>query len=187
VGLVLLAIAALSALGAAGWWGVHEYYAWERRQRAKELYGPDAPPRPPPDTTFVVTTTPLPEETSGVVSDLPRGRGRVQGSRRRGRVRTGFSQSVGAEGTIRWVRGRHSLSFDTDAGLTVTATASVERGRFRIYLRDPDSEGYRWAEARPGEPLRLSGRLISGLKSYFIYVEAVGYGRAEGVRWTVES
>jgi len=186
MGLVLLGLVALSALGAAGWWGVHEFYAGERWQRAAELSGPDAPPRPPPDTTFVVS---LPElgPTSGVVSELPRGRGRVQGSRRRGRVRTGFSQSVGAEGTIRWIRGRHSVSFDTDAGLTVTATASVERGRFRVYLRDPDTEGYRWAEARPGEPLRLSGRLISGLKSYFIYVEAVGYGRAEGVRWTVTS
>lgn len=187
MGLVIVGLLGIGALGAAGWWGVHEYYAWERRQRVAQRYGPDAPPRPPPDTTFVVTTTPLPEATSGVVSELPRGRGRVQGSRRRGRVRTGFSKGVDAEGTIRWMSGRHSVSFDTDAGLTVTATASVERGRFRVYLRDPDSEGYRWAEARPGEPLRLSGRLISGLKSYFIYVEAVGYGRAEGVRWTVAS
>lgn len=184
--LVLFGVVAISALGAAGWWGTHEYYAWKRRQRAAQLYGPDAPPRPPPDTTFVVTAEPV-GSTSGVVSELPRGRGRIQGSRRRGRVRTGFGKGLDAEGTIRWMSGRHSVSFDTDAGLTVTATASVERGRFRVYLRDPASERYRWAEARPGEPLRLRGRLISGLKSYFIYVEAVGYGRVEGVRWTVAS
>ena len=57
--LFLLGVVALSALGTAGWWGTHEYYAWKRRQRAAHLYGPDAPPRPPPDTTFVVTAEPL--------------------------------------------------------------------------------------------------------------------------------
>lgn len=175
---MLLALVVLAVLAGVGWWAYEAYYA---RQPTGVLQGP-----PNPDTALAVTATPVElGPTSGVVAELPRGRGRVQGATRRGHVRRGFEKRVDVRGSMAWMRGARSLPFDTDAGLMVTVTASVERGRFRVYLRDPDAEGYRWAEARPGEPLRVSGYLMSGLKSYFFYVEAVG-GRAEGVRWTVE-
>lgn len=116
---------------------------------------------------------------------LPRGRGRWQGTTRRGSEHNGLSAShLDVRGTAAWLDGAQSLPFALRRQAWVTATASVEKGRLRLYLADPDG-AYRYAEALPGRPLRLSGRLISGTR-YFVYFESVG-GRAEGIRWTVTS
>ena len=118
------------------------------------------------------------------VAELPRGRGRFQGSTRRGRERNGvLSSGLDAQGTAVWFDGAQSISFDLHRGISVTATASVEKGRLRLYLEDADG-GYRYAVAIPGKPLRISGPLISLGRGYFIYLESVD-GRVEGLRWTV--
>lgn len=118
------------------------------------------------------------------VAELPWGSGRFQGSTRRGRERRGaLSSGVDVSGTAAWFEGAQSISFDLNHGVVVTATASVEQGRLRLYLEDPEG-GYRYAEAIPGKPLRISGSLISMGRGYFIYLESVG-GRVEGLRWTV--
>lgn len=118
------------------------------------------------------------------VASLPRGRGRAQGTTRRGRSGYGpFSSGVHMEGTIDWLDGTHSESFSVDRGLNVTVTASVEKGRLRVYLGT--SEGYYYGLAIPGHPLEISGRLITGTSSYFVYFESEGQ-RVEGIRWTVD-
>lgn len=177
VGLGLLLVLGLGSAGAAGWW------AWREHRARLSVASPSGDFGYVPDS-LQGDSQPTPRPTSGVVGRLPRGSGRTQGSRRAASTRTGIASGVSAEGSIRWMRGAQSIGFDVDAGLTVTVTASVERGRFRVYLRD--GERYRWAEASPGEPLRLSGRLITGTSTYLFFAEAVG-GRADGIRWHVTS
>lgn len=115
------------------------------------------------------------------VADLPRGSGRWQGTRRSGRTWTGLRSRLDARGSAQWMTGAQSVTFDLDRGILATVTASVDAGRIRVYLREGD--GYVYAEAIPGAPLELVGRLISGTDHYVFFLEAVG-GRAEGIRWT---
>jgi hypothetical protein len=89
------------------------------------------------------------------------------------------------QGTAQWFEGAQSISFDLNHGIMVTATASIEKGRLRLYLEDREG-GYQYAEAIPGKPLRISGSLISLGRGYFIYLESVG-GRVESLRWTVSN
>jgi hypothetical protein len=117
------------------------------------------------------------------VGDLPRTRGRWYKVRSRTRARSGLSSTAYEEGQADYLDGVQSRSFDVDQGLTVTVTAEVERGCLRAYLRHRDG-GYGYAEAIPGKPLRLTGRLITGTSKYLVYFESVE-GRAEGVRWEV--
>ena len=117
-----------------------------------------------------------------VVGRLPRGSGRWQGSRRSGRTRTGIGSTVEVSGAAEWMTGAHSIAFDVDRGLSVWVTASVQSGRLRIYLAQGD--GYVYAEAIPGHPLTIQGRLIPGTERYVVFAEAVG-DRAEGIQWSV--
>lgn len=119
------------------------------------------------------------------VAELPRAHGRWQKVRSHGATRTGFSSRAQEQGRADWLQGVQSRSFEVDAALSVSVTASVEQGRLRVYLKSTEA-GYQYAEALPGKPLRISGRLITGTTRYLVYFEAVG-GRAEGVAWTIES
>lgn len=118
------------------------------------------------------------------VDALPRGSGRWQGTRRRERTQSGIGSRVDASGSAEWMTGAHAIQFDIDRGLFVTVTASVERGRLRMYLRD--GEGYTFAEAIPGRALSIQGPLITGTDSYVVFAEAIG-GRVEGILWSVRS
>jgi hypothetical protein len=64
----------------------------------------------------------------------------------------------------------------TDA---VTIELAVKRGTLRLYLRD--GLGYRYAEAKPDQPLRLHGTLMVGL-NYHTVLASVD-GPAEGITW----
>ncbi|GAB5537070.1 MAG: hypothetical protein Rubg2KO_33190 [Rubricoccaceae bacterium] len=165
-------------LGAAGWW------AWQMRRDRSWVLPPSGNAGYVPDSLQGDTASSTLRPTSGVVDVLPRGSGRTQGSRQRSRTRTGLASGLSAEGSIRWMRGARSVGFGTDSALRVTVTGSVEQGRFRVYLGD--GEQYRWADATPGQPLELTGHLITGSTVYLFFAEAVD-GRAEGIRWSVTS
>ncbi len=117
------------------------------------------------------------------VDQLPRGRGRAQGTTSRGSSGGPISPTIDYEGTMAWLDGTHTQGFEVDQALSVTVTASLDRGRIRVYLADPE-KGYAYAEAVPGKPAEIAGRLISGSHSYLVLFESVG-GRAEGIRWRV--
>lgn len=175
---VVLLVLGLGAASAAGWWAWHEH-------RARPLVVPassDFAYVPDSIQNTVASSMPSPP-TSGVMDELPRGSGRTQGTRRRARSGTGLASGLSAEGSMRWMRGARSIPFDVDAALMVTVTASVEQGRFRVYLGE--GERYRWAEATAEQPLEISGRLLTGTSVYFFFAEAIG-GRAEGIQWTVD-
>lgn len=153
--------------------------------------------RTPGGATLSVAGTPLGDRLTAdalahhdgtarhVTEALPRFRGRWQGSRRRGRTQTGFVTRIDQQGEADWLRGVRTLAFDIDRAVSVTVTASVERGRLRIYLQSgPGDEAFVWADAVPGRPLHVTGPLISMGRRPFVAVEAMG-GRAEGIRWSV--
>lgn len=119
------------------------------------------------------------------VDRLPRGRGTARQASRRGRAQGGLlSDGLDYEGRIGSLSGTLSERFDTlSRQVGVQVTASVERGRLRVYLAASD-DGYYYAEALPGKPIAMSGLLISST-GYFIYFESVG-GPAEGIHWTVK-
>jgi hypothetical protein len=117
------------------------------------------------------------------VEELPRTRGRWQKVQSKTRSRSGLSTTAHEEGRAEYLDGVQSRSFDIDQAVMVTATATVERGRLRVYLKHREG-GYGYAEAIPGKPLRITGRLITGPTKYLVYFQSVD-GRAEGVRWEI--
>lgn len=118
-------------------------------------------------------------------ADLPRGRGSARAVSRRGRMASGVgADALAFEGQIGRLDGTHAEVFaGLDEPLLVTATASVTRGGLRLFLADP-AGGVCVAEAHPGQPARLRGRLLSG-SDYFLFFESID-GPAHGIAWTAE-
>lgn len=71
-----------------------------------------------------------------------------------------------------------------NADSTVDVELSVETGRVRVYLEPQSRKGYLYAEATPGHPARLNGRMISGISAFEIPIESLD-GTATGLRYRV--
>ncbi len=118
------------------------------------------------------------------VESLPEGRGRVQGASKRGSSGGLLSQSVNYQGEIDWLDGTYNVGFDMiNRSIGVTVTATVQKGKLRVYLKNSQG-GFYYKQASPNAPLEISGYLLTGTSTYFVYFESVG-GRAEGISWTI--
>lgn len=71
-----------------------------------------------------------------------------------------------------------------NADSTVDVELSVETGRVRVYLEPQSRKGYLYAEATPGHPARLNGRMIYGISAFEIPIESMD-GTATGLRYRV--
>lgn len=79
-------------------------------------------------------------------------------------------------------------AFNSSDRYTASAEVAVASGTVRVYLAvgnpkaihlSADQGGYRYAEASPGKPVKVSGELVVG---YGAFLESVG-GAASGVRY----
>lgn len=71
-----------------------------------------------------------------------------------------------------------------NADSTVDVEISVESGRVRVYLEPQSRKGYLYAEATPGHPARLNGRMIQGISAFEVPIESLD-GTATGIRYRV--
>ena len=118
------------------------------------------------------------------VESLPEGRGRVQGASQRGSSGGLLSQSVNYQGEMDWLDGTYNVGFDAlNRSVGVTVTATVQTGKLRVYLKNSQG-GFYYGQAAPDAPLEMSGYLLTGTSTYFVYFESVD-GRAEGISWTI--
>ncbi len=118
------------------------------------------------------------------VEKLPRGRGFVKGTSRRGSLKTGLSSEVNYEGQIATFRGTHTIGFEVDRAIGITFRAALEEGMVRVYLQDLEGR-YFYKETIPGRPVEISGRLITGTSKYVVFLESVD-GTAKGIKWSCE-
>lgn len=125
---------------------------------------------------------PAGESPSHFVLTLPETAGAKTGQENFGAPRTG--QRFDYSGRMRSLAGTQRLGLLEGGHASadpVTVELRVTQGRVRLYLADLN--GFRYAEASLQQPLRLSGRLMTGLNQYAV-VSAVD-GEATGLEWRV--
>lgn len=125
------------------------------------------------------------QEARGIthVTSLPAARGRAHNARGQGREGGSVAKSVNYAGTITWLDGTFSHPFQVADAINVTVQASVNKGKLRVYLSNTRGS-YQYIEATPGNPVELSGRLITHNTGFYTFFESVD-GRAEGILWSV--
>lgn len=67
---------------------------------------------------------------------------------------------------------------------TVDVEITVDTGRVRVYAEPQSRQGFVYAEATPGKPARLNGRMIYGVTSFQLVLESMD-GTATGIRYHV--
>lgn len=67
---------------------------------------------------------------------------------------------------------------------TVDTEITVDTGRVRVYAEPQSRKGFVYAEATPGKPARLNGRMIYGVTSFQLVLESMD-GTATGIRYHV--
>ena len=131
-------------------------------------------------------TTPAPAP-GGLLPELPKCQGKTTGRgphEREGGLRG--NPPLAASGVYDSLVGATNLGMVKvdNADPTVDAEISVATGRVRLYLEDQSRKGYLHAEATPGHPARLNGRLIFSAQAFGIVVESLD-GTATGLRYRV--
>lgn len=129
--------------------------------------------------------TPGPDPT-GKVSRLPKQDGKTTGRGPHQRGGPLSSSNFEASGIYDSVTGAVTLGMAKieSSDSTVNAEVSVEQGRVRLYLEDQSRKSYSYAEATPGHPARLTGRMPTSVTTFGIVLESVE-GTASGVRYHV--
>lgn len=137
---------------------------------------------------IVLDGNPAPAPTPGsLLPELPKCQGKTTGRgphEREGGLRG--NPPLMASGVYDSLIGATNLGMvDVDnADSTVDAEISVATGRVRLYLEDQSRKGYLHAEATPGHPARLQGRMIFSAQFFGIVVESLD-GTATGLRYRV--
>lgn len=124
---------------------------------------------------------------SGSVPELPKSKGKTTG---RGPhsvkgVLLG-NPPLEATGVYESLTGLKSMGIVPvdNADSTVDVELSVETGRVRVYVEPQSRKGYLYAEATPGHPARINGRMIYGISAFEIPIESLD-GTATGLRYRV--
>lgn len=139
-----------------------------------------------PEPAAEKSPTDAPASAVGSVTKLPKSKGKLTGNGPHQTEGSLLGRPLKASGIYDSLVGVVSLGFAEveTADPTVDAELSVETGRVRLYLEAQSRKSYLYAEATPGHPARLNGRMILEGTYYGVVYESLD-GTATGLRYRV--